>query len=675
MRSVLPRTGPSDSAPADGPARAIPFPPVVIAGATVLVLAASVLRERRLLDDGGSTNSFIWLAVLGVLAAALLAFGTPYRLDPQRWADAAPWVRVGLPRYGLAAAALLPALLAAWLVHSGGSATVATVAWVAGMVLALAAALDQQAMAWLRAIPARLGDLHLQQAWPALVALGIVVVAAALRLPFIDTIPGYVHNDEASNGLMARSVADGQVPSLFGNGWANLPILGYAWDALFFKLFGDSLTSLRLSSAVPGLASIIVVALLGKELFTLRAGLLAAALLAVFHMHIHFSRVGHHYIQALFAVTLTLYLLVLALRYGSRLAAVGAGIALSVDIQVYYAARVAYVIVPLAVGYTLFIGERHLLRSRLEVIAWLILGWLVGVAPIGAVILGDWSAFTGRTRDVLVLGGTIDAQNHVYGYYLTHDPWIILRTQLWRVVQTFNLAGDTSLQYGSAHPMLDPISAALFPASVAYALFRGNRTGFGIALIALVGVVIVGGVLTVDPAFWPRLIILPALLALLIGALLDGVWQILDRLPRATIPALLAALALLVAVGNGNYQWYFQDFEPRVHASYIAAPMDIGTYVRSLGDHPTLYGVSDGSLYADHEAIQLLAPNARYCTILQGVDIWQCPITPTGDRVFFVVPGKVQLLNTLKRKYPGGRLFTLRTYDSGGKIYIYRVEG
>ena len=36
--------------------------------------------------------------------------------------------------------------------------------------------------------------------------------------------------------------------------------------------------------------------------------------------------------------------------------------------------------------------------------------------------------------------------------------------QLWKVLQTFNLVGDGSEQYGIMHPMLDTLSAALLPA-------------------------------------------------------------------------------------------------------------------------------------------------------------------------------------------------------------------
>jgi len=665
-----------EALPARARELAVLLVPLVTPFLVIALLIVSFLKELQLLNQGGAISLFVWLGALGLLAGAALAFGAPLDPDPRSWIVGGKQDRPpGWLRYGLAAAAVLLALSAALLVQVAASPTVATIAWALGLVCILAAALDVGTLAAWRSLPSRARMLDARRAWPALVLLVIVILASALRLPNLATIPGFLHNDEGSNGLMARAVADGQVPSLFANGWASLPILGYAWEGLFLKLFGDNLTSLRLASAVPGIASVLIVALLGKELFTWRAGLLAAAILTFLHIEIHFSRVGHHYMHAQFAVILTLYLLVLALRYGAPLAAVGTGILLSVDIQVYYAARVAYVIVPLAAACILLISDRERFRDRLPMIGWIMLGWIVGVAPIGVVILGDWSSFTGRTREVLVLGGTLDTQRHVYGYYGTHNVWTILRTQIWRVVQTFNFAGDSSEQYGSYHPMLDPVSAALFPSAVVYACMRARRSAFAMCLIAFFSAILVGGVMTIDPPFWPRLIVVPPIIALLLGAFLEAIWQALDRVPRTLIPASLAAVLLLGAIGYGNYQWYFNDFQSRIRINFIAAPMDVGMYLRSITDYPSVYGITDGSMYMDHQAIQVLAPHIQTCDILTGIDIRQCPFAPGKDRIFVVVPARVSLLGQLRATYPGGVLHLLKTYDNGGKIYIYRIKG
>jgi 4-amino-4-deoxy-L-arabinose transferase-like glycosyltransferase len=640
----------------------------------LLILVVSFTKQQALLDQGGPLILFAWLGVLGLFGGALLALGdsAPAR-TPSLQATPDALARPTARQYRLAAAALLLSLAAAWLVHSGGSATVATVAWGLGLAIILVAAIPplswrelygRQAQ-WWRGKPAC--------PWGILGLLAVVLIALLLRLPALESIPGYVHNDEASNGLQARAIAEGQVPSLFGYGWANLPLLGYSWDALFFKLLGDSLLSLRLSSAVLGIASVAVLALLGGELFNRRVGVIAGTLLAVSHMAVHFSRVGHHNIHAMFAVTLTVYLLVRAFRASSTLAAVAAGLLLSVDLQVYWGGRVAYVIVPLALLYFLVAGGRERLRQHLLLVAWMFGGWVVGVAPIGAVILGDWASFTARTRDVLVLGGTADTQAHVFSVYGTHDALTILKTQVWRILQTLNFSGDSSEQYGSWHPILDPLSAALLPSAVVYALLRARHPGFCLVLIGMVSALVVGGVLTIDAAFWPRLIVLPPFLALLLAAFLDDLWQALARTRWLLFPATLALLVLLGGIGWGNYQWYFQDFRRHISTNSIAAPMYIGLYLRQFTDQPDVYGITSGDPYIDHQAIQLLAPQARLCNILTGISVATCALPKSRDHIFVITTSRAGAIGQIMALHPGGTLTMIKSFDDGTAIQAYRV--
>ncbi|MGH2408996.1 MAG: hypothetical protein ACRDGS_01380, partial [Chloroflexota bacterium] len=195
---------------------AVPLVPLVTPFLVMALLVISFLKELQLLNQGGATSLFIWLGALGLLAGAALAFGVPFAPDPR------PWIlvgnrgrRAGGPRYGLAVVAVLLTLAAALLVRIAGSPTVATIAWAGGLVCILTAALDEGTLATLRSLPSRARALDVRRAWPALVLLAILILASALRLPNLATIPGFIHNDEGSNGLMARAVADGQVPSLF----------------------------------------------------------------------------------------------------------------------------------------------------------------------------------------------------------------------------------------------------------------------------------------------------------------------------------------------------------------------------------------------------------------------------------------------------------------------------
>jgi hypothetical protein len=193
--------------------------------------------------------------------------------------------------------------------------------------------------------------------------------------------------------------------------------------------------------------------------------------------------------------------------------------------------------------------------------------------------------------------------------------------------------------------------------------------------MSLLSILTIGGVLTVDPPFWPRLIILPALVALLIGAFVDGLCRALLRTRLLAVPVGLALLALVGSVDWGNYQWYFNDYQRYVSHNYgSSAPMDIGNYLRPITDNPTVYAITDGNPYIDHQAIQLLAPHIHACSILQGLDTRSCGLVPTHDRIFIVMPARRELIRPLQAKYPGGILSVLKTYADGSQIHVYRLR-
>ncbi|HXT35885.1 MAG TPA: hypothetical protein VN837_09940, partial [Chloroflexota bacterium] len=160
--------------PEAAPARAreliVLLVPLVTPFLVIALLVISFLKELQLLNQGGPTSLFVWLGVLGLLAGAALALGAPLAPEPRSWIAVGERVRrVGWPRYGLAAASVFLALVAALLVHIAASPTVATIAWALGLVCILAAALDEGTLAALRSLPGRARMLDVHRAWPALV--------------------------------------------------------------------------------------------------------------------------------------------------------------------------------------------------------------------------------------------------------------------------------------------------------------------------------------------------------------------------------------------------------------------------------------------------------------------------------------------------------------------------
>ncbi|MCI5078438.1 glycosyltransferase family 39 protein [Oricola sp.] len=151
---------------------------------------------------------------------------------------------------------------------------------------------------------------------------GVLVLAAALRVPELGR--DSVWMDEAVSWFQAR---DGFFEMLRRTAQDNYPPLHNVVLWLTIKLFGDGEAALRAPSALFGLATILAVFALGRELGGTRAGLIAAFALALAPIEIVQSRNARMY--TLFSLTATLFLWAAArhLRRPSSANAVAGGIA------------------------------------------------------------------------------------------------------------------------------------------------------------------------------------------------------------------------------------------------------------------------------------------------------------------------------------------------------------
>jgi len=139
--------------------------------------------------------------------------------------------------------------------------------------------------------------------WTALVA--IVILAAGLRITGLKDLPAGFFCDEAGLGYNAFSIAsehtdeNGKVMPLFfwsfGVSYKN-PAFIYA-AAPLVKVFGLSEFSVRLTSALYGIGTVIGIFFLGRALMGAWVGLFAALFLALCPWHLHFSRIAFELIS------------------------------------------------------------------------------------------------------------------------------------------------------------------------------------------------------------------------------------------------------------------------------------------------------------------------------------------------------------------------------------------
>ena len=132
-----------------------------------------------------------------------------------------------------------------------------------------------------------------------LLLTSILIIAAGLRFWNLSNNPNGFFVDEASGGLNAYKILTTgkdthhkSFPLIFeAVGDYRDPVMIYS-TVPFIKIFGLSEFSVRLTSAMYGIAGVVMMYLLATQVAGRRVGLWSALLLSISPWHVHLSRVG-----------------------------------------------------------------------------------------------------------------------------------------------------------------------------------------------------------------------------------------------------------------------------------------------------------------------------------------------------------------------------------------------
>ena len=480
----------------------------------------------------------------------------------------------------------------------------------------------------------------------ALVAV-IILVGFGLRFWRLTEIPSDLEGDISSIGLQSLEVIEKPNLRWFTVGWSEKPMFYYVMASWSMRLFGRNQFGLMMGSVIAGMLTLLAVYLLGRELFGRRVGLIAAALLAISYTHIHFSRIVITETASLF-ITLLFFFLFRGLRTRQRSWFMLAGLALGLSLLTYYPARVGPVIVVLLLAWILLWQRAAILAQWKN---WVVLGLctLLGFGPMLGSALRDFDLFMGRANYVTL--NSPDVRAHLMSKYNVTTTSEMLVEQIKRPFLTYHFFGDASTHFSFPAPMVDTLTAALLALGLGYALARLRNPKCFVPSVWLISVLVLGGLMTNDPPYWPHLVItLPAvtvLAALAAGRAWDGLARPLGRPGQWAIGALL--IAALLYVGVNNWQRYYQFVQDNA-----GGRVRIARFVNMLPKDHQIRMVSDSFSWQDRE-FQFLNRGRP------GMDI-------TADRlraemrsdleipiVFIVTPEHSDLLPLLHRLYPGGR--------------------
>ena len=570
-----------------------------------------------------------------------------------------------------------------WLALGGGILTLTSVigtqnnkeaiwpllAWLCGLVLLCIAFVmhDRNKGAW----------VEIKQKWesmrdagwmrPDLIFVAVLTaIAFYLRLTQLEVLPP-MHGDEGEMGLRAMKVINpGESLAPFVTDFLDHPTLFHYLQALSIKLFGQSISGLRMVSVIFGALCVPALYVAGRLSYGRFAGLIAASFIAFAHVHIHFSRIGLNNIHSVFMV-IVLFIFVLwcdrALKHPDDQQALTpwflVGLITGLAQYFYYGSRLLPFLLLFWFAVILWRQRSQLNGLRFGQLSLILLGFLAGWSPLIPTFVRKPVTFIARQTGVSVfsdrnvpalLGGTPTNVD-------------ILLYQIERNVRFFIDSGDVSSFYFGGVPGLSTFAAILFWVGLGLALAQIKRSPNSLLLGWIVLGVGLGGVLTNTSPAATRLIMVYPAIGLLCGFAAETVYGIFENSEvknHVLEYVLVSIMAVFLAVSG--YQIYFQTYALNPPQSHM---VQIGQAFAEQAADADSFLLGANIIYVNHGTISYLNQQEELRNLEAASDL------PTAElaksKLFFIsVPPKDDQLELLRQQYPGGEF--KQTHAPNGRL-------
>lgn len=337
----------------------------------------------------------------------------------------------------------------------------------------------------------------------------LLLLSLLLRVWRLETIPFTLGGDEASQGLEAVRVLNGTLRNPLGTGWLGVPTMSFFFNSLTIALFGRTIFGLRIAWALVGTANVLVTFLLVRRLAGEKMGWLTAVLLATYHYHIHFSRLGSNQIADPLFLSLALWLLVRAMDKGKQRDWALVGLVCGLAFYFYAGARLTPVVVLAVITYQFIRAPRPFWQQHQTGLLMMVVTFLIAAAPMLQYAVRFPDEFNARLNTVGIFqSGWLEREVELR----QQSHAAILWDQFQRAAFAFNYYPDRTVWYGLRQPLLDPFFGALFLLGLLFGtvkLLWWRQKQVAAPMVAWWwGGMLLGGMLTESPPSSQRLITL-----------------------------------------------------------------------------------------------------------------------------------------------------------------------
>ena len=509
--------------------------------------------------------------------------------------------------------------------------------------------------------------------WEVLAVAGCTVLALLLRLVNVNTIPYVISGDEGSMGLEAINVLEGRLTNPFTTGWLSHPTLYFFMLAGPVRLLGRNAWGLRIFSPFVGAATIPVLYLLARRFFGRRVAVAGMVLLAVSHLHIHFSRLGINNIYDPLFGLLAFLFLVRGLEEGRVPDFALSGFFLGLAQFFYMGARLLPILVTV---YVVLWGLRRRVRVGRLLLPAIAMGgaFVAAGAPMFRFFLLHPDDFMARIRMAsIVQSGWLQTEPLVTGKPLL----VLLWDQLRKSFFAFNYTLDPTSWYAAKIPYLDFVSGVLFLLGLVVLVWNWRKRGYLLVNVWFWLALILGGMLIENPPSSPRFVIfLPAVcltVALGLVALLERTAGLIG-IARAWVPYAMAVVLLAVVILNVGY--YFCEYTPSGDFGGLNTEVGtrVGEYLRGQEPGSHVYFFGPPRMWVGYATIPFLAPGLDLHDVESPLTAPPDFVAPDGDALFVFLPERLGELGWVRQVCPQGRQVDIAGHTGEVLFIVYEVR-
>lgn len=415
--------------------------------------------------------------------------------------------------------------------------------------------------------------LHLGQycgvffTWAMIVAL--FVIGVFVRVYDLEGLPRHIHNDESATAIYIAPpfFQDPPDPIMWGqNNFGGHGNFGAWLASLSLRAFGGkTLWAIRMGSMVCGVLSIFFGALFVRTWLGLRAMLFFLVGVVPFHLHVHFSRTGFIYIQAVLFIALVAFCFGRFARRPSILNSALLGIATGLSLMVYSATYVFGGVVPLGV---LAVLCSQTARERLQPNSLIQSCGIVAALSIGLTVsFGQFvyhartDGFSSRLEQQSIFREEV--RREVSANLGRGVSFLEVAKEHFATTLSFFWVGDRSVQYGIVCNPLSMIPTVILLLGLMILLFRCFKLDPAAIFVGgLAGATLVGSSFMVERNFAPHLVAFGLILPMVSALALETLCRV-GRV-RSSVAGMIVAIGLFIPWAHWNYELYTQfDREKR----------------------------------------------------------------------------------------------------------------